>query len=323
MQINISILQASLTEERIAFHAIDRVKELTCVSVLAACLDNIQCRILMNNVSHKTLEPLSDSSPDSGTKKPLPSEVTRKQGSLERDTGASNMEQSEMVEKQQEDMVGSLGISRIHCQLRRMKKDSNFSDHVTLTAIPEHRSKVLFTFQKQNVFQLLDRERDFPPTYPSKLESLSEDDETAEDIAGFIMFECGLEDINLKAARRSGYETKSSSTEEDNPQGEAKTHKAPPETKPSSHHSEEEHSGQDEEDGNTADDEASIPSRYSVASNAGSDVNSRDVDSSEGAAMHEELQGDASSCVLEFKTVWFNFAAPPPSPKKKKLEFTR
>ncbi len=35
------------------------------------------------------------------------------------------------------------------------------------------------------------------------------------------------------------------------------------------------------------------------------------------------LQGDASSCVLELKSVWLNFAAPPPSPKKKKLEYTR
>jgi len=35
------------------------------------------------------------------------------------------------------------------------------------------------------------------------------------------------------------------------------------------------------------------------------------------------LTGDAASGVLEFKTVWFNFAAPPPSPRKRKLEYTR
>ena len=36
------------------------------------------------------------------------------------------------------------------------------------------------------------------------------------------------------------------------------------------------------------------------------------------------LKGDASSCVLEFKSVWFNFAAPPySSAKKRKIEFTR
>jgi hypothetical protein len=45
-------------------------------------------------------------------------------------------------ETQTEDMVGNLHIKRIHAQLRRMTKNSNFSQDVILTAIPEHRSKV-------------------------------------------------------------------------------------------------------------------------------------------------------------------------------------
>ena len=68
--------------------------------------------------------------------------------------------------------------------------------------------------------------------------------------------------------------------------------------------------------GNSADDEASSwQSRLSVKTN-----DSQDVGEEEG---EKDLDGDASSCVLQFKCVWFNFAAPPPSPKKRKLEFTR
>ncbi len=69
--------------------------------------------------------------------------------------------------------------------------------------------------------------------------------------------------------------------------------------------------------GNSADDEASSwQSRVSLDSHQG------DADKADDSSV-EDLSGDASSVVLEFKGVWFNFAAPPPSPKKKKLEFTR
>ena len=68
--------------------------------------------------------------------------------------------------------------------------------------------------------------------------------------------------------------------------------------------------------GNSADDEASSwQSRLSVKTNDSQDPGEEE--------QQKDLDGDASSCVLQFKSVWFNFAAPPPSPKKRKLEFTR
>ena len=83
-----------------------------------------------------------------------------------------------------------------------MKKNSNFSDRVILTAIPEYRSKVLFTFH-----------RPLGPASPQRhstpapgVEVPLGPEPTPEDLAGFIMFECGLEDINLRAAKRSGFQ---------------------------------------------------------------------------------------------------------------------
>lgn len=37
----------------------------------------------------------------------------------------------------------------------------------------------------------------------------------------------------------------------------------------------------------------------------------------------QEAKGNTSSCVIEFKTVWFNFAAPPRAPITRKIDFTR
>ena len=68
--------------------------------------------------------------------------------------------------------------------------------------------------------------------------------------------------------------------------------------------------------GNSADDEASSwQSHLSVKTSDSQGESEEEAD--------RDLDGDASSCVLQFKGVWFNFAAPPPSPKKRKLEFTR
>ena len=44
--------------------------------------------------------------------------------------------------RQLDDMVAKLHVSRLHAQLRRLKKNSNYSDKIFLTAIPERRSKV-------------------------------------------------------------------------------------------------------------------------------------------------------------------------------------
>lgn len=146
-QININILQVSLVEEMIAFSALDHVKELTCVSVLAACIDNITCQLLSNSYSQKSVEVASDISPDSVNKK-LPG-VTMERDSKKKQESIYGVEESEQcIETQKEDMVGNLHVGRVHFQLRRMKK--NYNEAVSLTAIPEYKSKVLFTFDKHN-----------------------------------------------------------------------------------------------------------------------------------------------------------------------------
>lgn len=40
-QVNVTFLQVSIVEEIISFSALDNVKDLTCVSLLSVCFDNI------------------------------------------------------------------------------------------------------------------------------------------------------------------------------------------------------------------------------------------------------------------------------------------
>jgi hypothetical protein len=55
-------------------------------------------------------------------------------------------DKDQQKEVSREENVGTLHIARMHVQLRRLLKHSNFSDNIVLTAIPDHRSSVLFTF---------------------------------------------------------------------------------------------------------------------------------------------------------------------------------
>lgn len=40
-------------------------------------------------------------------------------------------------------------------------------------------------------------------------------------------------------------------------------------------------------------------------------------------ALAKAASGNTVSCVIELKTVWFNFAAPPPTPITRKIDYTR
>ena len=284
-------------------------------------------------------------------------------GSLRKQSSMASEGGEQIVERQQEDMVGSLSIGRVHAQLRRMKRNSNYSSHVYLTAIPEYRSKVLFTFEKPPVpigdgvgvltpmkgtSEGVDGEttqgsthfQGSPHTHDSSnihdsphAREFDKEGVMGEDIAGFIMFECGLEDISLRAARRTGYASPTATDDDgighsDQQMGDPhkQSYRRPHDSDEKLNESDSDSHANSEDSGNTADDEASGKSEDG-------DVDGTDPDVSQNTAADHghhgapsadnELAGDASSGVLKVKSVWFNFAAPPPSPKKKKLEYTR
>ncbi|KAL3318227.1 hypothetical protein Ciccas_003118 [Cichlidogyrus casuarinus] len=114
--------------------------------------------------------------------------------------------------KHTEELVGSVRIKRIHGQLRRLTRDSEFNSNVLLTAIPFYNSRVFFAFQSD------------PHAYSSVPPASTETTEYVqtrrfgnvrpafktcgnlqEKTSGWIMFECGLESLTLTCLHRSGF----------------------------------------------------------------------------------------------------------------------
>lgn len=350
LQINVCVVQASLVEEVISIAVLERARELTCVSVLAASIDHITLQLLASSVT-KCVEPKLAAA--TGVK---PSGVPASAvGGAVKSHGKPQPPSREVssdanVEINRDDLVGSLDISCIHFQLRRMKKHSNFSDQVFLTAIPEQKSQVLFTFRGKNDVA----DKSVSPAKEEVPSSASASQQRqkhrsgnvvgaggVEDTAGFIMFECGLESIQVRVARRKGYEPKPVASADGSCDDvkvdighselvmetsvKIENEKASPavEAKPGGRSSvdADAESQRSSSDGNSADDEAS--SRHSDAPHHFEQAADASEPMTPSSQTEERLTGDAASGVLQFKTVWFNFAAPPPSPRKRKLEYTR
>ena len=313
---NIRMLQMSLVEEVVSFSALDRIKELMCVSVFCACLDSITFTLLANNQLDKPVEPVRKVTVDAALgkravdhgrgKKLTPAPVILRE-KLHTRTTVENPEQA--VKLQKEDAVGSLNIARIHFQLRRLKQKANMiNSRVILTTIPEPRSKVTFTFTADE---------------PTEI----------EDLVGFIMVECGLEDLNLKGMWRCGY-SPTPTIEDTLHLQQAETLLQDVQRKVTFYNEVSDDLGEDsaaEPVQRQKSDPLAQASRQKAWRESTSNKYSDPSPGTEGEdevdgggkadASCTPLEGNASSGVLQFQTVWFNFAAPPS--KKRNTESTR
>ena len=128
-----------------------------------------------------------------------------------------------------ENIVGALEIRRIHCQLRRLSRETNFGREIALTYIPDHLSRAFFTVRPPPMPLAQPSQ---PPTLartartkaaavalptPEQMQAIAESNEQAvrraldQFGAGFIMVEFGLERINARCFKRSGGATESQS----------------------------------------------------------------------------------------------------------------
>lgn len=134
-----------------------------------------------------------------------------------------------------------------------------------------------------------------------------------DDKLGFIMFECGLEGISLKIVKKSKFEQSETTVigsvdgpsvdsmkSNENLESAANTPKTAP------------------HDSNRA------------STNKDSNTPKTEKKHIEEDNHHNELEkdngkdsGNVSSCIIELKMVWFNFAAPPRAPITRKIDYTR
>lgn len=344
-KVNISLIQAAVVEEVISFAALDNIQELSCSSLLAVCFDNISMKFHMSKQTKACMQTVY-------TQPTIRSGMGLKKGGLISNTKAfiahlSNANRPEAgpleailietSENQLEELVLTLDIGKAHAQLRRLKNEGFSQDSQTIiTAIPSHRSRAMFDCTKF-------------PEETSDMNGL-----------GFIMFECGLEGISVKIVKRSQFEKFENSDDtfktvteqaKQNPEsanagmnivqlfnegGSMKAAEAiattvkqmamkkPLTPKPAGSNRESKIKPNDQ--------------RESVRS-----VNEKEtvINLEDEQDMHETPQtklnptpinkpkdpspdnGKISSCVIDLKTTWFNFAAPPRAPITKKIDYSR
>lgn len=259
------------------------------------------------------------------------------------DTIAGEPVYIETSEKQQEETVVSLNIGKVHAQLRRLRNECSILNDAVITAIPVQHSKVLFTCTKMSSRMRGLEYYMIPAPMTGNSDAAAEDFNT-EDKLGFIMFECGLEGVCVKVVKRSQFEKIENSQEE--PAAAATT------TVISSSGgggggkiSETEVYGTESvrsrDDIDSVDRQSEASTQTTVTSQrvnrepqttaAGSaaepppSASQKDTASAAGAVVTAAAKdsGNISSCVIDLKTVWFNFAAPPRAPITRKLDYTR
>lgn len=243
-----------------------------------------------------------------------------------------SQDKDQLTEVSREENVGTLHIARIHMQLRRLLKHSNYCDNIILTAIPDHRSSVLFTFSYDTSTMsssTSSQQAGSPRRRLSRQSSRDWRDDPMLASIGFIMMECGLEDVSITAVRRLGYKDSDEAQMEEKLDG---LEKILTDLQAST---KEEIDEQAESTSSPTDEPVPLSSpsaRQSTASLSSSwDSTTSMPPSSEnmevkGVSLQpaaRPLKGDASTGILKLKTVWFNFAAPPPISIKKKVDFTR
>ncbi|RWS23597.1 uncharacterized protein B4U80_01572 [Leptotrombidium deliense] len=224
-KINIIVLQASLVEEMIASTALDNIKDITCVSLLAASINNIDFEFCNSKKEKRSLHTFVNTNPvrtpptsafASFAQHELVSRLFSKKPKKEhKEIEPLTIETHELL-SQETMAVGKVGS--FHAQLSRLTNSSSILRDAILTVIPHTQSKVNFeytrssfsvvqtptvrrrSFQNKSTFRRQEGvEKEFDNVYiDTSCDKSSESDESQTD---FIMFECGLEEISVQAVK--------------------------------------------------------------------------------------------------------------------------
>nr|XP_033794435.1 transmembrane protein KIAA1109 homolog isoform X3 [Geotrypetes seraphini] len=183
-KVNLCLLQASIEETSNAAAQ----KSITHVSLIALCFDRIATQVRMNRGVIEDIPNNADTSRTSVTfDKYVHASKMQPQssGSLRSNAG---------VERGKE-IAAKLNVHRVHGQLRGL--DTSDMGSCVITTIPFEKSKVLFTLEELDEF-----------TFVDETEQTANPDVTrigpSQEKWGWIMFECGIENLVVKGGRQSG-----------------------------------------------------------------------------------------------------------------------
>ncbi|KAL1416685.1 hypothetical protein MTO96_027628 [Rhipicephalus appendiculatus] len=187
-RVNVMALQCSVVEELIAFSALDNLKDLACVSVLALCLDQVLLQMLQSQQAQRCLQVLpEEQSPPLGRRPEKP---------LLLETSLPGHHQG----------VATITLGAAHAQLRRLRNcSSSLLKEATVTCVappPQQadfkRQVILFAENSSNCAAQHEFDVCFTFECP-EWEKVREDDKM-----GFIMTECGVEGSSLRLVGHGG-----------------------------------------------------------------------------------------------------------------------
>ncbi|XP_056152226.1 bridge-like lipid transfer protein family member 1 [Lampris incognitus] len=184
-KVNLCLLQASVEEGSPSCST----KCVTHMSLVALCFDRIATQFRMNRgIVEETANSTEHGRPSVMLDKYASATKMQPQssGSLRSNAG---------IEKGKE-IAARLNIHRIHSQLRGL--DSTDIGTCAITAIPFEKSKVLFSLEEMEEFSLVDE------TEAQALASDPSRSMASVEKWGWIMFECGIENLTVKGGRQSG-----------------------------------------------------------------------------------------------------------------------
>ncbi|XP_036981123.1 transmembrane protein KIAA1109 homolog isoform X1 [Acanthopagrus latus] len=288
-KVNLCLLQASVEEGSPSCSN----KSVTHVSLVALCFDRIATQFRMNRgIVEETPNTTEHGRPSVMLEKYAAATKMQPQssGSLRSNAG---------IEKGKE-IAARLNIHRIHSQLRGL--DSTDIGTCAITAIPFEKSKVLFGLEELEEFSMVDE------TDPQATASDFGRSTALLEKWGWIMFECGIENLTVKGGRQSGAILYNSFGEFGRSDAAGKT-------------------GMSKSNGSTG---SQTGSGYSTdvsddnlphdAISPSSDVNEHsDSDDQDEGVESDDLKKDlplmppppdSSSMKLTIREIWFSFAAP-------------
>lgn len=156
-KINITLIQSSVVEEVISFAALDNIQELSCASLLAICFEDVSTRFHLGKTSKASMhtvytQPIvrSGGFKKGGIMRGTRALLAQLSSHNRPDNVLSEQILIETSEKQLEELVITLDVGKAHSQLRRLKNEgySLQETQTMITAIPSHRSRVNFDCTK-------------------------------------------------------------------------------------------------------------------------------------------------------------------------------
>lgn len=284
-RVNVTILQVSIVEEVISFSALDNIKDLTCVSLFSLCFDNISAKFHADREAHEVLQKFHRPSVvQTGSKKGA--NRARHFLGLHTNTNANTIRgEPVFVESCERQQQQVVFCLNVGKIHAQLRRLKNESSILEDAVITAIPSHCSKVLFTATKAGQQFRGIDYymQPIVAENVSTLS-DEFAIEDKLGFIMFESGLEGVSIKIVKKSQFEqVECDRASQEKAEVTMESQKLPEETE----------------------EKTQIPKFETKAKKP------------------EDTQGNVSSCVIELKVVWFNFAAPPRAPITRKIDFTR